>query len=93
MASAEAQVRVHGGPATFKLYILNMEEAFFGFYPITEHAVRLDGKPVPMFDLMGKDVTLFHYASDDPSGTGREYLMQAQDWYDSMWNTVSRDQQ
>jgi DNA-binding transcriptional regulator YhcF (GntR family) len=93
VADASAQVRVHGGAATFKLYILNREEAFFGFYPITEHTVRLDGQPVPMFDLMGKDVTLFHYASDDPAGIGGQYLAQAQDWFDSMWSTVSRDQQ
>jgi DNA-binding transcriptional regulator YhcF (GntR family) len=93
VADASAQVRVHGGSATFKLYILNHIEAFFGFYPITEHTVALDGEPVPMFDLMGKDVTLFHYASDDPAGIGGQYLAQAQAWFDSMWATVSRDQQ
>jgi DNA-binding transcriptional regulator YhcF (GntR family) len=92
VADASAQVRVHGGSATFKLYILNRTEAFFGFYPITEHTVALDGQPVPMFDLMGKDVTLFHHASDDPAGIGAQYLAQAQDWFDSMWGTVSRNQ-
>ena len=92
VTDASAKVRVHGGSATSKLYILNRAEAFFGFYPITEHTVRLDGKPVPMFDLMGKDVTLFHYACDDASGIGGQYLAQAQGWYDSMWSTVSRDQ-
>jgi hypothetical protein len=56
-----------------------MDEVFFGFYPITQDSVRLDGKPVPMFDLMGKDVTLFHQASNDPSGVGFQYLTQAQD--------------
>ena len=60
VADASADVRVHGGSATFKLYILNRSEAFFGFYPITEHTVSLDGGPVRMFDVMGKDVTLFH---------------------------------
>jgi len=92
VADASAQVRVHGGSATFKLYILNRSQAFFGFYPITEHAVSLDGQAVPMFDLMGKDVTLFHYAADDPAGIGGQYLTQAQAWFDSMWSTVSRDQ-
>ena len=67
-------------------------EAFFGFYPITEHTVALDGEPVPMFDLMGKDVTLFHHASGDPAGIGAQYLAQAQDWFNSMWDTVSRNQ-
>ncbi len=92
MTDASAQVRVHGGSATFTLYILNRTQAFFGFYPLTGHAVALDGKPVPMFDLMGKDVTLFHHANDDPAGIGGQYLAQAQAWFDSMWSTVSRDQ-
>ena len=52
----------------FKLYILNQSEAFFGFYPITEHAVTLHGQAVPMYDLMGKDATMFHYEQgDDPT--------------------------
>ncbi len=74
------------------LYILNRAEAFFGFYLITEHTVALDGAPVPMFDLMGKDVALFQHAADDPAGIGGQYLDQAQAWFDSMWATVSRDQ-
>jgi hypothetical protein len=91
--TAAAQVRVHGAVPMFKLYILNRAEAFFGFYPITEHAVTLHGEQVPMYDLMGKDATLFHYETgDDPTGVGAQYVAQAQAWFDSMWSTVSRDQ-
>ncbi len=91
--TASADVRVHGGTATFKLYIINGNEAFFGFYPITEHAVSLGGEPVPMYDLMGKDVTLFHHETgDDPASIGGQYVAQAQTWFDSMWSTVSRAQ-
>jgi DNA-binding transcriptional regulator YhcF (GntR family) len=92
VADASADVRVHGGSATFKLYIVNRAEAFFGFYPITEHMVSLDGQPVRMFDLMGKDVTLFHFTADDPAEAGSQFIEQAQAWFDSMWNTVSQDQ-
>jgi DNA-binding transcriptional regulator YhcF (GntR family) len=91
--TATAQVRVHGAVPMFKLYILNRAEAFFGFYPIAEHAITLHGEQVPMYDLMGKDVTLFHYETDDdPTGVGAQYVAQAQGWFDSMWATVSRDQ-
>ena len=91
VGSASAQVRVHGGTPTFKLYLLNGSEAFFGFYPLTEHTVALGGKPVPMFDLMGKDVTLFHYEKgDDPTGIGAQFVEQAQAWFDSIWATISR---
>jgi hypothetical protein len=44
-----------------------------------------------MYDLMGKDATMFHHEhGDDPSGTGGQFVAQAQAWYDSMWATVSR---
>jgi DNA-binding transcriptional regulator YhcF (GntR family) len=90
--AASAEVRVYGATPAFKLYLLNGEEAFFGFYPLTEHDVALHGKPVRMYDLMGKDVTLFHYEQgDDPTGIGGQFVEQAQAWFDSMWVTVSRD--
>jgi hypothetical protein len=45
-----------------------------------------------MYDLMGKDTTLFHYEKgDDPDSIGGLYIAQAQAWFDSMWNTVSRE--
>jgi DNA-binding transcriptional regulator YhcF (GntR family) len=91
--SASARVRVHGSSPMFKLYILNRAEAFFGFYPIAEHAVPLQGQTVSMFDLMGKDATMFHYETgEDQDSIGGQYLGQAQAWFDSMWNTVSREQ-
>jgi DNA-binding transcriptional regulator YhcF (GntR family) len=90
--NATAQVRVHGAAPMFKLYILNRSEAFFGFYPIFEHAVALHGETVPMYDLMGKDATLFHHEQgDDPDSIGGQFVAQAQAWFDSMWAAVSRD--
>ena len=90
--AASAQVRVHGAAPMFKLYILNRAEAFFGFYPIIEHTVTLHGQQVPMYDLMGKDATMFHYETgDDPGSIGGQYVDQAQAWFDSIWSTVSRD--
>ena len=45
-----------------------------------------------MYDLMGKDATMFHYEQgDDPDSIGGQYVAQAQAWFDSMWSTVSRD--
>jgi DNA-binding transcriptional regulator YhcF (GntR family) len=89
--SATAQVRLHGTVPLFKLYILNGTEVFCGFYPVTKHTVTLDGQPVPMFDLMGKDTTLFHYALDDDSASmASQHVEQAQAWFDAMWHTVGR---
>jgi DNA-binding transcriptional regulator YhcF (GntR family) len=89
--SATAQVRIYGTVPMFKLYILNGAEAFFGFYPISKHTVALDGQAVPMYDLMGKDTTLFHYAIDDDSGSmASQYVEQARAWFDAAWHTVGR---
>jgi hypothetical protein len=43
-----------------------------------------------MYDVMGKDATMFHYErGDDPGSLGGQYVDQVQAWFDSMWSTVS----
>ncbi|HEV8596117.1 MAG TPA: GntR family transcriptional regulator [Candidatus Dormibacteraeota bacterium] len=89
---ATAQIRVHPCTPLFKLYLLNNEDAFFGFYPVREHTVTLKGEPRPIYDLMGKDAILFHHTTtDDDTSTDSQYVEQARMWFDSMWNTVGRD--
>ncbi|MET8756842.1 GntR family transcriptional regulator [Lentzea sp. NPDC004782] len=91
--SATAQVRVHGVAPVFKLYILNNEEAFFGFYPVVEHSVSINGEAVPIYDPMGKDATLFQYSvsAEDDTSTASEYVSQARTWFDSLWNTIAQE--
>ena len=87
---ASVQIRVHNLTPLFKLYILNNDEAFFGFYPVREHKVTLNGETRPMYDLMGKDAVLFHHTiSDDDTSIGSQYVEQARAWFDSIWSTVS----
>jgi hypothetical protein len=43
--SAQVDVRVHSIPPTFKLYMLNNREVFFGFYPAVEREVTIGSKP------------------------------------------------
>ncbi|MEU5695180.1 GntR family transcriptional regulator [Actinosynnema sp. NPDC020468] len=89
---ATAEVRVHPAAPLFKLYLINNEEAFFGFYPVKEHVLSLDGKPQAIYDLMGKDAILFHHsANDDDTSTGSQYVEQARTWFDSLWNTIAED--
>ncbi len=90
--SANIEVRAHRAAPLFKLYILNNEEAFFGFYPVREHKVTLKGETRPIYDLMGKDAVLFHHTlSDDDSAIGSQYVEQARAWFDSMWGTIARE--
>jgi DNA-binding transcriptional regulator YhcF (GntR family) len=90
--NATADVRAHGTTALFKLYILNRDEVFFGFYPVVQHTVSIAKQPVPIFDVLGKDVPLFHYAtSGEDDDAGDQYVTQARGWFDSVWTTIARE--
>ena len=90
--SATAEVRVHSAAPLFKLYFLNNEEAFFGFYPVVERNVVIKGEPVAIYDLMGKDVPLFHYAmSDDETSAGAQFVEAGRAWFESVWTTIARE--
>jgi DNA-binding transcriptional regulator YhcF (GntR family) len=63
--SVSAEVRAYRTSPMFKLYIINGDEVFFGFYPVLEHKVSIENEPTAIFDPMGKDAALFHFASSD----------------------------
>lgn len=89
--SASVEVRLYRTSPLFKLFIINGEEVFFGFYPVVEHKVLIDREPTAILDPMGKDATLFHFAaSEDDTSTGTQYVSEAQRWFDSVWQTVAR---
>lgn len=89
---ARTEVRFHRAGPLFKLYILNGEEAFFGFYPVVEHAVAIKGQQVAIYDAMGKDATLMHFLStEDPTATDPKFIEQAQIWFDTVWSTIARE--
>ncbi|ADD40047.1 winged helix-turn-helix domain-containing protein [Stackebrandtia nassauensis] len=92
--TASAEVRVHDLGPMFKLYLISRQEAFFGFYPVVEHTVPIKREPTPIYDLMGKDVPLFHYAvSDDDATHGAQFVEAAQTWFDSVWTTIARERE
>ncbi|MFE9651565.1 GntR family transcriptional regulator [Micromonospora sp. NPDC006431] len=88
--SATVEVRMHRGSPQFKLYVLNGEEVFFGFYPAVERTVTIKGEPTAIYDLMGKDVPLFHYAvTDDDTSHGTQFVEGSRQWFDSLWSTIA----
>ena len=86
---ASTEIRAYQVPPLFKLYLLNGEEAFFGLYPLVEHAIPFPDGSHAMYDLMGKDAVVFRHSarSGDPADT--KFVEQAQGWFDSMWNHIS----
>jgi len=92
VADAHAEIRVMPAVPLFKLYMINSAEVFFGYYPVQEHTVQLDGTPTAMWDLMGKDAILFHHSADaNPDSLASQYVQQSLMWFDSIWSTVARD--
>jgi DNA-binding transcriptional regulator YhcF (GntR family) len=87
---ASVEVRMHRASPLFKLYILNGEEVFYGFYPVVERTVSVKGEPMAIYDLLGKDVPLFHYAvTDDDTSNGTQFVEASRQWFDSVWSTIA----
>ncbi|MFV2199136.1 GntR family transcriptional regulator, partial [Nocardiopsis sp. LOL_012] len=87
---ATACTRVHPLVPMGKIYLINRTQAFFGFYPVTEHRVPLGQETARIHDLMGRDSLLFHHsAGPDPDSVGSQYLAQAHAWFDSLWNSIA----
>ncbi len=86
---ASAQIRTSPCPPLFKLYILNGEEAFFAFYPITKRNIALASGPREIYDLMGKDAVVFHHSVNSGQPADKAYVEQARSWFDSMWENIS----
>jgi hypothetical protein len=72
----------------FKLYLLNGEEAFFGLYPLVEHAIPFPDGSHAMYDLMGKDAVVFRHSTRGDAADA-QFVKQAQGWFDSMWDHIS----
>jgi hypothetical protein len=93
VTEAVAEVRVHGLAPQFKLYVINGQDAFFGFYPVTEHMVRARGTLHAMYDVMGKDSVLFHHSDDGPGddSAAGPFVAQSRAWFESVWASVARE--
>ncbi|MFG2043365.1 GntR family transcriptional regulator [Dactylosporangium sp. NPDC048998] len=92
--SANVAVRLHSASPLFKLYIINNTEVFFGFYPVTERTVAHRGEPIAIYDLLGKDVPLFNYqVSEEDASHGTQFVAASKQWFDSVWNSITREYQ
>ncbi|MBU3064365.1 GntR family transcriptional regulator [Nocardia sp. NEAU-G5] len=92
ISSATAEVRTYPAVPLFKLYILNGTYAFFGYYPVQEHSLKFGDETVGIWDLMGKDTTLFEFSQQsDPDARDAQFVRQSQMWFESIWTTVAEE--
>ncbi|MEU7903640.1 winged helix-turn-helix domain-containing protein [Actinoplanes sp. NPDC049118] len=90
--NATVEIRAHGTTVLSKLYIVNRDEVFFGFYPVVTNTVSVDKQPVTIFDVLGKDVPLFHYAtSGEDDDAADQFVDQARTWFDSVWTSIAHE--
>lgn len=89
---AAVQVRAHTAVSLMKMYILNGEEVFFGFYPVVENTVAINGEPTLIRDLAGKDSTLFHFTiDDDDHSIATPFVEESKAWFDSVWTVLAHE--
>lgn len=89
LPGATCEVKALAAPPLLKLYLVNGTEAWFGFYEVVTRSVQLRGGPVDIFDVLGKDSTLFPYTTSDDDGAA--WVASAQRWFDSWWDNIARD--
>ena len=87
--SGSVAIRVVGAPPLSKLYLVNGTDAFFGWYAITSHKIRYDGKTIPVVDLMGKDTELLHFAAGQPDQTASLFVAESQQQFEDQWNLAT----
>ncbi len=88
--SGSVEIRTVGTPPMSKLYVVNEADVFFGWYPVTKHKVKHDGRTLSVLDLMGKDTELFHFQpgqTDDPHSA---FLSEALAFFESQWTLVAK---
>jgi hypothetical protein len=57
-------------------------------------ALTIDGSSVLIFDVLGKDSTMFHFAvEDDVASMSMQYVDQSRKWFESVWTTIAREPQ
>ncbi|MGP9020069.1 GntR family transcriptional regulator [Streptomyces sp. BR1] len=89
-AELEVNVEVRHTPVTptFKLYLLNGNEALHGFYELIDRSIWVDddGEEVQATDLLGVGATMIHYVrSEDPGAHGTLFVNAAQRWFERQW--------
>jgi DNA-binding transcriptional regulator YhcF (GntR family) len=92
VGNGSVALRLHSLVPLFKVYVLNRDELFLGLYPVVRRQLSINDNSHEIYDLMGKDATLFHHTTgDDDTSTGSQYVEQLATWFDTIWTTVARE--
>ncbi|MEU8734525.1 MULTISPECIES: winged helix-turn-helix domain-containing protein [Streptomyces] len=73
-----------------KLYLLNGEEALFGYYMLTRREEEYESRTLQMYDALGSQSLLFSFLKR----TGHRdavFVDESQKWFDALWETITTD--
>ncbi|MET7322007.1 winged helix-turn-helix domain-containing protein [Streptomyces sp. NPDC005549] len=75
---------------TTKLYLLNGEEALFGYYMVTRREEEYESRTLEMYDALGSQSLLFSFLKR--SGHRESvFVEESQKWFDALWETITTD--
>lgn len=73
-----------------KLYLLNGEEAVFGYYQVGERPRGTAGGEIQTYDVSGHKAMLFSFARSR-GGRDGAFVEESQKWFNALWETIATD--
>ncbi|MDT0613932.1 GntR family transcriptional regulator [Streptomyces lancefieldiae] len=73
-----------------KLYVLNGEEALFGYYMVERRQEEWEGRTLDTFDALGSQSLLFSFTRQGGHQDAR-FVEESGKWFESQWKTISTD--
>ncbi|BET49242.1 winged helix-turn-helix transcriptional regulator [Streptomyces tendae] len=73
-----------------KLYLLNGEEALFGYYMLTRREEEYESRTLQMYDALGSQSLLFSFLRR-AGHRDAVFVDESQKWFDALWETITTD--
>ncbi|MEU4148254.1 winged helix-turn-helix domain-containing protein [Streptomyces parvulus] len=73
-----------------KLYLLNGEEALFGYYMLTRREEEYESRTLEMYDALGSQSLLFSFLKR-AGHRDAVFVEESQKWFDALWETITTD--
>ncbi|MCX4993366.1 hypothetical protein [Streptomyces sp. NBC_00568] len=72
-----------------KLYLVNHTEALFSYYTLHRRPLDVDGRQIDIYDA--NPMELVRLFGTDSTSDDTAFVIQSQQWFDSLWESVTAD--
>jgi DNA-binding transcriptional regulator YhcF (GntR family) len=87
---ASTELRVHPLVPLFTLYVVNGVETFFALHPVERRTVVVGDVETPAFDVRDDEADLIHRRAGESGSVEARAVVQARQWFDSVWGSLAR---